>query len=85
MSGQLDNDDDFNYLCAIQCLFKFSVSELDKAMRQWKKKKWGKSEELWLSLDKRVLGHSGRKKGGKNNSDLDSEKESISDILLRVT
>lgn len=86
LSGALDNDDDFNYLCVIQYLFKVSDTVLRKVMRLWKRRKWGKEESSWLELEKRALGRSGRKPGSRNNKSLDSdgEVESREDILLRI-
>ena len=83
LSGALDNDDDFNYLCVIQYLFKVSDTVLRKVMRLWKRRKWGKEESSWLELDKRALGNQGRKPGSKNHV-VDGEAESIEDTLLRI-
>lgn len=86
LSGALDNDEDFDTLCVIQYLYQFSETLLDKVMCERKRHKWGRSSSNWVQMKKRVLGKSGRKKGGKNsNKGLDSEdeKESLEDILSR--
>lgn len=85
LNGLLDNDDDFNYLCVIQYLFKVSDTVLRKVMRLWKRRKWGKEESSWLELEKRALGRSGRKPGSKNGEkDADGGTESVEDALFRI-
>lgn len=85
LNGLLDNDDDFDYLCVIQYLFKVSDTVLKKVMRLWKRRKWGKEENAWLKLEKRSLGCSGRKPGSKNSKSLDDEVvETLDDALFRI-
>ena len=77
LSGQLDNDDDFDMLCAIQYLFKFSASFFDRVKAHWKRK------HSYVAMERRIRGKSGRKKGG-HNKEKESDFESLEDILLRV-
>lgn len=84
LSGALDNDDDFDYLCVIQYLFKVSDTVLKKVMRLWKSRKWNRCESSWLELEKRVLGRSGRKVGSKNRVVDDENVETLDDTLLRI-
>lgn len=88
LSGQLDNDVDFDTLCAIQYLYKFSASFLDKVRREWKRKKWGRSSDRWLELERRCLKAGGRKQGSKNKINLVrpgywSENETVIEALDR--
>jgi len=78
LSGQLNSDDDFDMLCAIQYLYKFSVSFFERVKRHWKR------QHSYVSMEKRVVGKCGRKKGGKNKRNVDDEKESLDEILFRV-
>lgn len=84
MSEKILCDDDFDYLCAIQYLFKVSQTELDKVCKAWKRKKWGRDTSGWVQLEKRVLGHGGRKVGSKNlDHESDNDKESVDEIISR--
>ena len=81
LSGQLDNDEDFDILCAIQYLYNLSETFLLSVKRSWRKGTGSK----WVQIQKRVLGHAGRKKGGKNSvkSSDDSESETLEELLAR--
>lgn len=78
LSGQLDNDDDFDMLCAIQYLFKFSASFFDRVKGHWRR------DHSYVEMERRKVGKCGRKKGGKNKKDAYNEEESLEDLLLRV-
>ena len=77
LSGALDNDDDFDMLCAIQYLFKFSASFFDRVKGHWRR------DHSYVEMEKRKVGKCGRKKGGKNKRNSE-EAESMEDLLLRV-
>ena len=53
MSGQLDNDDDFDNLCVIQHLYQFSEVTLKEIKKQWKRFKWKKASSPYLELTRR--------------------------------
>ena len=82
LEGLLDNDEDFDVLCAIQYLYNLSETFLLSVKRSWRKGTGSK----WVQVPKKVLGKSGRKKGGHNSVDKsgDSEEESLEELLLRV-
>ena len=82
LSAQLDNDDDFDILCAIQYLYKLSETFLLSVKRSWRS---GNRGCKWKQLPKRILDHGGRKKGSKNLvKGLDSEEsETLEEMLAR--
>ena len=81
LTNQLDNDDDFDMLCAIQYLYQFSVQVLNEIKKQSKRRKWGRSDSVYVQLQERVQ-HKGRKLGSKNREDF-NENESEDEILSR--
>ena len=81
LTNQLDNDDDFDMLCAIQYLYQFSVQVLNEIKKQSKRRKWGRSDNVYVQLQERVQ-HKGRKLGSKNRESLE-DKESEDEILSR--
>ena len=77
-SDQLDNDYDFDMLCAIQYKYQFSDTFYKRVKGHWKRGK------TYVPMKERVLGKSGRKKGSKNNDKgLDFGEESVSETLER--
>lgn len=81
LTNQLDNDDDFDMLCAIQFKYQFSVQVLNEIKKQSKRRKWGRSDSVYVQLQDRVL-HQGRKLGSKNIS-KGFEEESVEETLAR--
>lgn len=81
LTNQLDNDDDFDMLCAIQYMYQFSVQVLNEIKKQNKRRKWGRSESCYVQLQERVQ-HKGRKLGSKNREDFE-DSESEDEILER--
>jgi len=69
--------DDFLDVCRWQYLYKVSNGLLEDVMRQWKRRKWNKSECVWINVEKR-LNEYGREKGSKNKNRF-NELESESD------
>ena len=77
LSGKLDNDQDFDYLCAIQYLYKFSDTFFKRLQGHWKR------DKSFVEMERRVIGKCGRKKGG-HNQVQESEEESREEIFLRI-
>lgn len=75
ISNQLDNDYDFDLLCVLQYLYKFSNDFFKRV------KGHSIRSKKYLSLQRKVLGKAGRKKGSKNVSE--EESETIPEILMR--
>lgn len=82
LTNQLDNDDDFDMLCAIQYMYQFSVQVLNEIKKQSKRRKWGRSNSVYVQLQERVQ-HKGRKLGSKNVSKGFEDSETLEDILSR--
>jgi len=82
LTNQLDNDDDFDMLCAIQYKYQFSVQVLNEIKKQSKRRKWGRSDSVYVQLQERVQ-HKGRKLGSKNIAKGFDDSESLEDILSR--
>ena len=82
MSGQLDNDDDFDNLCVIQHLYQFSEVTLKEIKKQWKRFKWKKASSPYLELTRREP-HKGREVGSKNKVEEKEDFESVEDVLFR--
>ena len=77
LSGRLDNDDDFNMLCAIQYKFKFSEFFFRRVRGHFKR------NHDWVLMQEKALGHAGRKAGSKNSVDESSECETVSEVIER--
>lgn len=82
LTNQLDNDDDFDTLCAIQYLYQFSVQVLNEIKKQSKRRKWGRSDSMYVQLQERVQ-HKGRKLGSKNREDFNENVETLEETLER--
>lgn len=82
LSGQLDNDVDFDILCVIQYLYQFSTCVLNEVMKQSKRRKWGRAESCYVQLTKRKQ-CLGRKKGSKNRESFNEDVETLEETLNR--
>ena len=82
LTNQLDNDDDFDMLCAIQYKYQFSVQVLNEIKKQSKRRKWGRSDSVYVQLQERVQ-PKGRKLGSKNIAKSFEDSESEDEILER--
>lgn len=82
LSGQLDNDDDFDMLCAIQYKYQFSAQVLNEVKKQSKRRKWGRSDSVYVQLQERVQ-HQGRKPGSKNIAKGFENSETLEETLER--
>lgn len=85
MNDEIDSDDHYDWLSVIQYLFCLSRKVLCDVERQWKRKKWGKSDDRWVELKRRPQNYKKpRKKRRVTVTTWEELKEMYPETYMRI-